>query len=113
MAEEYNETSARVIKVWMQGPRSVDGRVPVMSDEKFVARLCQHAAEQSLGTAARKLIVDEVEALGQRLDNLNSLSLKGVHAEVTAAEVDQGLIQTYTLVGDFLCIADEKSAGLA
>lgn len=40
-----------------------------------------------------------MEELGRRLDAINDLSSKGVHADVTIEEADQCVLQTYLLVG--------------
>lgn len=47
--------------------------------------------------------------LGNRLDALNVAGSKGVHADVTGAEADQCIIQTYLLIGDFLRLAESAS----
>jgi len=91
----------------------IDGARRAMTDDKYVVRLCQYAAESSAGSASRDIIVDEVKALGKRLSDLISLTSKGVHHEVSESEVDQSLMQTYTVVGDLLRIADDRSATLA
>jgi hypothetical protein len=93
--------------------KGVDGRERKMTENKFIARLCQFATARASGSASGTVLVAQVKALGERLDALNSLSSKGVHAEVTAAEVDQCMIQTYLAVGDLLRLADADSGVLA
>lgn len=91
----------------------IDGIERKMTDDKYVSRLCQYAGDSTAGSASQGLIVAQVNALGNRLDALNRLSSKGVHAAVSSAEVDQCLIQTYLAVGDLLRIEDGQSAALA
>jgi hypothetical protein len=88
----------------------IDGRPRKLTDDKFVSRLCQYAAERASGSASRDVLVSQIKALGDRLDALNDLSSKGVHADVSGVEVDQCLIQTYLIVGDLLRIEAGESA---
>jgi hypothetical protein len=64
-------------------------------------------------SASRDLLASQVKSLGQRLDALNSLASKGVHASVSEVEVDHCVIQTYLTVGDLLRIDAGTSAALA
>lgn len=91
----------------------VDGRERKMTDDKFIARLCQYASESGVGSAARQVLAAQIAALGERLDALNDLASKGVHANVSPAEVDQCLIQTYLTVGDLLRLSDDDSGLLS
>lgn len=93
--------------------RGVDDRERKMTDDKYLARLCQFATVKAAGSASREVLIAQIKALGERLDALNDLSSKGVHAQVSAAEVDQCLIQTYLAVGDLLRLADADSGALA
>jgi hypothetical protein len=88
----------------------VDGARRRMTEDRHISRLCQFVADRPAGSASRKLLERQVKTLGERLDALNALSSKGVHDEVSSAEVDQCLIQTYTTVGDLLRIAEDRSA---
>jgi hypothetical protein len=54
-----------------------------------------------------------VEELGKRVDRLNALASKGVHAEVTEFEVNLCVLQTYALAGDLLRLLDATSAALS
>jgi hypothetical protein len=90
----------------------IDGVERKMTDDKFIMRLCQFAAEKTEGSASRELLVSQIGALGERLDALDRLTSKGVHGDVSAAEVDQCLIQTYLAAGDLLRLADGRSAVL-
>jgi hypothetical protein len=91
----------------------IDGRSRKMTDDKSISRLVQFATSKATGSASRDVVIAQVKALGERLDALNDLSSKGVHAQVSAAEVDQCLIQTYLAVGDLLRLADADSGALA
>lgn len=84
-----------------------------MTENKFISRLVQFAASRATGSASRDVLTAQIKALGERLDALNDLGSKGVHAQVSAAEVDQCLIQTYLAVGDLFRLADADSGALA
>lgn len=92
----------------LEGADGVERR---MTDDKFVVRLCQFVTEALRG-ALRDLLVQQVREIAQRLDALNALSSKGVHADVSADEVDRCLIHTYLLAGDLLRLADGDSGVL-
>jgi hypothetical protein len=83
----------------------LDGRIRKMTDDKFVSRLCQYVSDQG-GSSSTRLLLAQVRSLAERLDAINSLSSKGVHGEVSSAEVDQCVIQTYLVVGDLLRIGE-------
>ena len=78
-----------------------DGRSRTMSDDRFINRLCQFATESASG-ASRVLTVEHLVAIGDRLKSLVSLGSKGVHADVSADEVDLTITHTYTVIGDLL-----------
>lgn len=84
--------------------RGIDGVERKMSDDKFIGRLCQFATERGRGKASRSLLATQIGELARKLDALNSLASKGVHASVTQIEVDQCLIHTYLIAGDILRI---------
>jgi hypothetical protein len=90
----------------------VDGKTRKMTDDKYIARLCEFAAEKTRGSASRAVLVGQIKALGDRLGALNALSSKGVHDQVSADEVDQCLIQTYLAVGDLLRLANDRTAAI-
>jgi hypothetical protein len=87
--------------------QGIDGRTRKMTDDKFISRLCQFASEGN-GSSSAALLSAQVRSLAERLDALNALSSKGVHNEVSSAEVDQCIIQTYLVVGDLLRIAESE-----
>jgi hypothetical protein len=86
--------------------QGVDGNVHEMTDDKWISRLCQFATDQGSSSSATTLLATQVQSLAERLKALNSLSSKGVHDNVSTAEVDQCMIQTYLVVGDLLRIAE-------
>lgn len=86
-----------------------DGRSRTMSEDKYILRLLQAVSEAvgSHGDAA--VVTATLDALGRRLASLNSLASKGVHADVTAQEVDTCVVQTYLMVGDVLRLVSGTS----
>ena len=79
-----------------------DGRPREMTAERYKNRIWQFVYEHSPHEDSRKLVLATVEEIGRRLDALNDLASKGVHAEVTSAEADQCVLQVYLLAGDLL-----------
>ena len=88
-----------------------DGKSHSMTDDKFVNRLIQFLSE-ALPTAAGEVIQAELGEFGRRLDALNELSSKGVHATVTQAEVDLCIVRTYLFAGDLMRVREGVSAAL-
>jgi hypothetical protein len=88
-----------------------DGKAHLMTDDKFVNRLV-HFISEALPNAAGELLQAELADFGRRLDALNELSSKGVHAKVTQAEVDLCLIRTYLFAGDLMRVREGTSAAL-
>lgn len=81
-----------------------------MTEDKFLNRLSQFVIERSTRSASRDLILGQVESLGDRLSNLNSLGSKGVHATASGDEVDLTIAHTYSAVGDLLRLHDATIA---
>ncbi len=82
--------------------KGADGVDRVMSEDKYRNRLWQFISDNVPHDNARRLAQASLNEIGERLDILNGLASKGVHADVTAAEVDQCVVQTYLLAGDLL-----------
>jgi hypothetical protein len=87
-----------------------DGVAHKLTDDRFVARIIQFTYEQTKGHASGELLKASIESLTFRIERLNDLASKGVHASVTQAEVEQTVIQTYLAVGDLLRLRDGISA---
>lgn len=77
-----------------------------MTDAKYIARLLQYVYEQTRGHGTHDLLAAQIEDLAARLDALNSLASKGVHASVNEYETNQAIIQTYLTIGDVLRIGE-------
>lgn len=90
-----------------------DGRQREMTGEKYRIRLWQYVTERVESDTTRDLILDTVQELGRRLDDLDALANKGLHANVTLAEADQCILQTYLLVGDLLRLRTPPASALA
>lgn len=86
-----------------------DGKTRVLDDGKFVNRLVQYVAE-TVGKHENGAVVQAaLEDVSARLDALNALASKGVHAEVTTYEVDTCVVQTYLVVADVLRIRERAN----
>jgi hypothetical protein len=86
-----------------------DGSEHQLTDDRYIARLLQFVYEKRKGTTSAELLRAQVEALGGRLEALNDLSSKGVHAEVSTEEVDQTILETYLVIGEILRLGDEQN----
>jgi hypothetical protein len=73
-----------------------------VSDEKYVNRLWLFIDDQLAGSTAAKSMHATLSEVGTRIDRLNELANKGVHAEVTVDEVEWCVVQTYILTGEVL-----------
>ncbi len=73
-----------------------------MTQAAYRNRLWQYIAERVESETTRDLILATLHELGRRLDHIDSLANKGLHATVSADEADQCILQTYLLVGDLL-----------
>jgi hypothetical protein len=82
-----------------------------MTKEAYRNRLWQYIGEHESSKKTRKFVLDSIETLGQRLDDLDGLANRGVHDHVTAQDADRTIVQTYLLVGDLLRMrGDEGTA---
>ncbi len=89
----------------------LDGKERRLTSEQFIARLWQFVYERMRGHSSGEMLMASVKSVGHRLDHLNHLSSKGVHAVVGEREVEQCIIQTYLVVGDLLRL-DDGTSGL-
>lgn len=90
--------------------RGPDGKERILDDAKYVNRLWQYVHETVGGATAGGTMKAQISDLGNRIDSLQDLSSKGVHADVSEFEANMCVIQTYLLVGDLLRIQDRFSA---
>jgi predicted subunit of tRNA(5-methylaminomethyl-2-thiouridylate) methyltransferase len=79
-----------------------DGKPHKVTEDRYIARLWQYVHEKVKNAAARDMFTKDVEDLGSRVDDLNDLASKGVHAQVTEFEVNLCVSRTYLLMSDFL-----------
>ncbi|WP_433687593.1 hypothetical protein ACQP0I_00125 [Micromonospora carbonacea] len=82
--------------------RGRDGRERILTDAQYINRLIQFVSEKIGKHRDGAVIQATLDTLGSRLKALDALASKGVHAEVTADEVDTCVIQTYLAMGDIL-----------
>jgi hypothetical protein len=88
-----------------------DGKPHDLTDDKFINRLVEFISG-ALSGAAANVLEAELADFGNRLDALNELASKGVHAKVTQADVDVCVIRTYLFVGDLMRLREGTSAAL-
>lgn len=90
----------------------LDGVGRKMSDEAYKNRLLQFVGEKIGKHKSGGVLQEVISDLGKRLDTLDALSSKGVHAEPSIAEAHTCVVQTYLLAGDLLAIAEGTSLQL-
>ena len=83
-----------------------DGKQHLVNDSKFSNRLLQYIWEKTKGKTSGRLLLTQMEDCGNKIERLNDLASKGVHDEVSKAEVEQCIAQTYLLCGDILRLSD-------
>lgn len=89
--------------------RGTDGKERILDDSKFVNRLWQFIADSAANSTSGQLLQGEVEQLGATVERLNELASKGVHAEVTAFDVNACLASLYSLSGAVIRLFDQVS----
>jgi hypothetical protein len=87
-----------------------DGKARTLNDARFVNRLLQFVVE-TVGKHENGAVVQAMlEDVAARLEALNALASKGVHADVTTYEVDTCVVQTYLVVADVLRIRERAAS---
>lgn len=71
-----------------------------LDDAHFVNRLWQFVDEKLAKKESRELVQLSLDSLGKRIDHLNDLSSKGVHASYSEAEAERCLTQTIFLLAE-------------
>jgi hypothetical protein len=77
--------------------------------EKYVNRLWVFVDASMSGSTQSKLVLATLQDFGSRIDAVYLLTNKGVHADVSQAEVDTCVMQTYLLAGEVLRIFEDSS----
>lgn len=80
------------------------GKARDASDDRYINRLWLFMEGKSLGSSLIKSMHVTVAEVGIRIERLNELANKGVHAEVTIGEVEWCVVQTYIIAGEVLRI---------
>ncbi|MVU82317.1 hypothetical protein GPX89_34415 [Nocardia sp. ET3-3] len=87
----------------------LDGVDREMSDDAYRNRLVQYVSEQVGKHKNGPVLRSALAEFGSRLNALDALASKGVHAETTLEEARTCVAQTYLLAGDLLSIAEGTS----
>jgi len=83
------------------------GKTRKVGAENYVNRLWMFASEAMSGSTQSKLLLAALGDFGARIDAVYSQANKGVHANVTQAEVDTCVMQTYLLAGEILRVFED------
>ena len=87
----------------------VDGVSRSMTDDFYRNRLLQYVQETVGRHKSGEVLQAVIADLGARLNALDALSSKGVHADPSLDEAHTCVIQAYLLAGDLLAIAEGTS----
>jgi hypothetical protein len=77
--------------------------------DKYVNRLWAFVDDSTSGSTHSKLVLATLQDFGARIDAAYVMTNKGVHADVSQAEVDTCVMQTYLLAGELLRIFEDAS----
>lgn len=77
----------------------------------YVNRLWIFMDDSMSGSTQSKVLRTTLQDFGARIDEVYALANKGVHADVTQAEVDTCVMQTYMLAGEILRIFEDSPKG--
>jgi hypothetical protein len=86
-----------------------DGKPHVVDDEHYKSRIMAFI-QQAPHETAMSVLTASFNDLDNRVNALNTLDSKGVHADVQQSEVDLCVVQTYLLAGEILAIHAEQMA---
>jgi hypothetical protein len=84
-----------------------------LTDDKWRNRLVQFVKERLAAHPAGDLLETQIDDLARRFRGLGQAGDRGVHAQVTAFELNQAVIQTYLTVGDLLRLHADDSGLVA
>lgn len=89
-----------------------DGKPHAAGADQYLARLWAFLDTQTgPGGAGRRLTTAALDDVGNPVERLNDLANKGVHAEVTQAEVDLCVLHSFLLAGEVLHLHSLASEG--
>lgn len=87
----------------------LDGVERTMGDEAYRNRLLQYVRDRIGKHQNGDVLQATLNDLGKRLNSLDALASKGVHADPSMAEAQTCVLQTYFLAGDLLSLAEGTS----
>lgn len=82
----------------------------MVGPEQYRNRLLLSLERATSGGSERKLIHATVEEFAKRIEHLDTVANKGVHAEVTQDEVNLCVIQTYLITSEILRLHAETAS---
>ena len=79
-----------------------DGKKRILGDSKYINRLIQYIYDRNRHKDSKKLMKEEILSLSNRLDKLNDLASKGIHAKVDQFEVSQCVMQLFVIISELM-----------
>ena len=86
-----------------------DGITRSMDDDHYRNRLIEYVRQRKGRSTHADVLASNLTSLGTRLKSLDDLASKGVHANLSRAEVESCLTWMYMLAADLLRIAAESA----
>jgi len=92
--------------VYSPSDQEVDSRS--LTDSDYRNRLIQFAAEHLESKSQKKLLSVEISSVVDRVEALDKMANKGVHAEVDERDLELTIVHTYLLAGELLDLLPER-----
>lgn len=80
----------------------LDGKSHQLTADKYLNRIEFAICEKKVQHTSTNLIITNLSELYNKLENLNALSCKGVHADVTSEEAYMCVTQLYLILGELI-----------
>lgn len=87
------------------------GKTRNVGPKAYINRLWMFVDASVSGNTHSGLLLATLQDFGARIDTVYSMTNKGVHGDVTQAEVDTCVMQTYLLASEILRIFEDTSKG--
>ncbi len=81
-----------------------------LGEDNVINRLIAFVEEGKESKTYNKIIGDNLDYFGNRLDAIYNATSKGVHADLTHFEAKRYVVYTYFILGDILNLCDKKDA---
>jgi len=84
-----------------------------LTDDKYRNRLIQFSTENIDSSSQEELLEAEIDSVVSRVEALDALASKGVHADVNERDLELAIVRTYLLAGDLLSLVSSPDDTIA